>query len=87
MQKRLALFILALIVVLSLVPAYCPPDDEALSRTSQFSDISAAPATIAAFSLDIDRHHAWPGIFVSLDIFYSLPQDVISPSGARAPPV
>ena len=86
MQKQLALLVIALIIVVTLIPAYYPPDDEALRQTTPFSDVSAQLFTVNSAFSGFDRHVGWAGVFLSLNIFCHLPQNVCSPSGTRAPP-
>jgi hypothetical protein len=86
MQKRLVLLVITLIVVLALVPAYFPPDDEALRQTTSFSDLSTQFFTVTGVFSALDHHQDWTGESLSLDIFYCLPQNVVLPTATRAPP-
>jgi hypothetical protein len=86
MQKRLALILIALIVVLTFVPAYYPPDDEALRQTTSLNDVHGLLFTVNGTFSDFDRHRCWTGVTLSLNIFYQLLQNVFSPTGTRAPP-
>ncbi len=86
MHKRLALLFIALIFFLTLVPAYYPPDDEALRQNPSLSDVIIQPFTTTGIFSDFKQHQNWTGVSLSWDIFYHLPQYTPSSTGTRAPP-
>jgi hypothetical protein len=86
MQKRLALFFLALIFVLALVPAYYPPDDEALRQNSSLYDIYSHLFTVTALFSDFNDNQGWTGVTLSWVISYGPLRYIPSSTGTRAPP-
>jgi hypothetical protein len=85
-KKRLALFFLALIFILTLVPAYYPPDDEALQQNSSLCDIYSQLFTATGTFCDFSHTPGWTGVSLSLDIFYYFSQYIPSSTATRAPP-
>jgi len=85
-KKHFAFLFLVLIFVLTLVPAYYPPDDEALRQNSPLCDVYSRHFTATGTFSDFNHAQAWTGIFLTWDISYLLPQYVPSSPAARAPP-
>ena len=88
MQKRLALiiFTFTLIVAHTLVPAYYSSADEALRQITSLSDVYTQLFTATDAFYNIDHHQGLTGVSLSLDIFYDLTPNIVSPAGTRAPP-
>lgn len=86
MQKRFALLFIVLIFVLALVPAYYPPNDEALRQNSPLCDIYSQPFTATGTFYDFNHNQGWTAISLSLVISYRLPQSIPSSTETRAPP-
>jgi hypothetical protein len=86
MHKRLVLLVITLIVVLALIPAHYPPDDEALRQPTSLSDLSPQLFTVTGTFPAFDHHQDWTGVLLSLEIYYCLPQNIVLPAATRAPP-
>ncbi len=86
MQRRRALFFLALVFVLVLVPAYYPPNDEALGQNASLCDIYCLLFTATGTFYDFNHNQEWTGVSLSWDISYRLLQKIPLSLGTRAPP-
>jgi len=86
MQKRFALFSLALIFIVTLIPAYYPPDDEALRQNSSFYDIYNQLFISTGTYNDFNHNLGWTGLALSWFISYRPLQDIPSFTDSRAPP-
>ncbi len=89
MQRYVALFIVVLITALTLVPAYYPPDDEALRQNTSLSDVycQTFAATGTGTCSGMNHTPAWTGVSLSWVIAYRLPQYTPTASATRAPPL
>ena len=85
-KKRLALFFLALIFILTLVPAYYPPDDEALRQNSSLCDIYSQLFTATGTFCDFNHPPGWTGVSLSLDIFYCFSEYLPAAHAPCGPP-
>ncbi len=85
-MQRFALLFIALILVFTFVPAYYPPNDEALRQNSSLCDIHSHLFTAAGAFYDFNHNHGGTGVSVSVVISYRLPQNIPSSIETRGPP-
>ncbi len=85
-QKRIALFFVAVLFLLSLVPAYCPADDESLHKDCPFCNAydQLFSATNAYYTFDHDLSQIETS--VSPGTSCNLPKAFPSAKENRAPP-
>ena len=86
MKKSFALLFLALILVLTFVPAYIPPDSETVLKNAPQSDLLPLLFTVAGTFDGLVGHVGGAGIPLLWDIAYYVPSYVPSLTGPRSPP-
>lgn len=86
MQKRVALFVVGLLLLLALIPTFCPVEDECLLKDSSahraYDQLSAAFNT----AYDFDCNIGWTRTSSTFVISWYLPSVLHSSAETRAPP-
>ncbi len=85
-QKKIAFLVLAVLFVLSLVPAFYPAEDEAPRRDCPFCNAYGQLLTALNSFFDFGTDIGWSKTSASLEIACNLPNSLPSSSETRAPP-
>ncbi len=85
-QKRIALLCVAVLIVLGLIPAFCPPENETLKKDCPFCKTLDQLVSGLNPTADVHAHLGCIKAPVSLGALRSLPIVLISTPETRAPP-